>query len=158
MNDMMTYSDGVISVWCTECGHCEMIPASVDTYEAIMNQSDLIQNILPDTDPGIREMFKTGWCDVCFNMSTSLLPDKAICEILDHAVRLDLLTEEDKKEVEEAMCLYLDPQRYIIDLLTELEWHDGSDEETEDLRPQLKEFREKIMEICKKAMDGEYDD
>lgn len=158
MNDMVAYSDGVILVWCTECGHCEMIPASADTYKAVMDHSEPIQNILPDTDPAIREMFTSGWCGVCFNMSTSLLPDKAIYEILGHAVRLGLLTEEDRKEVEKAMCLYLDPQRFIIDMLTELEWCDGSDEETEDLRPQLKEFREKIMEICKKAIDGEYDD
>lgn len=158
MSDLATYSDGVISVWCTECGHYEMIPASVDTYEAIMDHSDPIQNILPDTDPAIREMFTSGWCDVCFKMNTSLLPDPAIEEILGHAVRLGLLSEKDKEDVMAASAVYLDPQRYLIDMLTELEWCDGSDEETEDLRPQLKEFREKILEVYKKAMDGEYDD
>ena len=158
MYDLITYHNGVISVYCKECGHCEEIPGTAEMYNAIVNRTMPIQDILPDVSPGIREMFRSGWCDICFKMNTSLLPNKAVYEILGHAVKLNLLTEEDKKEVEEAMCLYLDPQRYIIDMLTELEWCDGSDEETEDLRPQLKEFREKILEIYGKAMDGEYDD
>ena len=157
MNEYVSYNDGVVSVWCKECGHEENIPCTRDAYNAMMNRTAPIQNILPDTEPAIREMFTSGWCDICFKMNTSLLPDKVIHEILGHAVRLGLLTEEDKKEVEEAMCLYLDPQRYIIDMLTELEWQDG-DDGGEDLRPQLKEFREKILEIYKKAMDGEYND
>ena len=119
-----------------------------------MNRTRPIQDILPDVNPGIREMFRSGWCDICFKMNTSLMPDDAIEEILGHAVRLGLLTEEDKKDVMDASAVYLDPQRYLIDMLTELEWQDG-DDGGEDLRPQTREFRQKILEIYERVMHGE---
>ncbi len=155
--DNILYHDGTISVDCKECGPCEEIPATWEAYGDIIDRARPIQDILPDVRPEIREMFRSGWCDVCFKLSTSLMADEDINEILGHAVRLGLLSEEERKDVMDASALYLDPQRYLMDMLTELEWCDGSDGE-EDLSSQLTEFRQKILDIYDKAMHGGNDE
>lgn len=154
MYDLMTYHDGVISVWCSKCGHCEEIPGTPELYDRIRDRSEAIQDILPGVSPGTREMFISGQCDICFKLSTSYLDTDQLDTILAKAVRLGLLTEDEKGKVISASVLYLDNCQFLIDMLTELEWHDGSDGDI-DLRPQLREFRQKILEVREKAMAEE---
>lgn len=127
MNDLMTYDDGELTVFCRKCGHAETIKVSEKIYMEILEHKKAIQNIIPDVPAAIREMFTSGYCDVCFKLSTSCLSDETCHEILDFMKDKGIISPESHKEIDEASALYLDLQDLFIEILTEMEWQDDGD-------------------------------
>ena len=73
----------VYQVRCPECGEMKKIELSVEEYENLQRYyagEGLIQDMLPDIEPPIRELLKGGMCGECwigmFGMSPWEEPEK----------------------------------------------------------------------------------
>lgn len=141
----MHYSNGILTVCCSECGHAHEIPMTQDQLDALMMGKELIQNILPDTDPAIREAFKTGWCEVCYLLKTRDVSNgklhgilEAIKNISECPEELDYIWKNRHKED-------FDVNDAVIGLLEDAEWYDDVD--NEDWQKTVDSMRRKIVTI-----------
>lgn len=57
----------VIELQCVQCGELYEVEISAEQYQMLTSGQYLIQEVLPDLDPGIREMFISGICPICWN-------------------------------------------------------------------------------------------
>ena len=57
----------VVSLKCKNCGEVYKVELSAEQYQMLKSGDYLIQEILPDLDPGIRELFISGICPICWN-------------------------------------------------------------------------------------------
>ena len=149
--DNVGYHDGVLSVYCKMCGHCEEIKCSGRTAERVMNRREPIQNILPKVPADVREMFITGWCGVCYDLQLMHFPMKAIKDI--EKKMKELIPAEELPEDFE-----LTSTRDIMSMLEDLEWYDGETEGFQDLREQTKEIRAYISKVADLIDDGVFYD
>lgn len=56
-----------IKVECQYCGNKYLLDISEDQYNKLVEGKELIQNIIPEVDPGIREIFISGVCPDCWD-------------------------------------------------------------------------------------------
>lgn len=60
----------IVTISCMHCGKEFSVPMSEDQYNRLTNRfktGELIQNILPDVSPEIRELFISRTCAKCWN-------------------------------------------------------------------------------------------
>lgn len=57
----------IVIIRCTDCGRIFEIPCTDEQHKMLKDQSIAIQNIFPELDPGMRELFLTGMCNDCFD-------------------------------------------------------------------------------------------
>ena len=134
----MDPEDLVITVSCTECGLTKTVTGTEELCHALMRRTRPIQDLLPDTEPEIREMFISGWCDTCYKLNTSIFTDRALSAVWERAEELGLSDEKGS-------------QRQLRDLFRQLELS-GSDRKKAD------ELRRYVKEVWERMMEGEYDD
>ena len=148
---MIGYDGNYIHVGCKVCGHVEVIPASKKTYEDVLLRRGLIQDLLPDVSPDVREMFVTGWCGCCYDLQTMFFPKLAIEElnqfikdrfIFDGNFLTDDFSIGDNDDV--------------IAFLQEMEYYDGV--YIEEVDDALIDLRQKINELADRIDNGEFDE
>ena len=52
---------------CVQCGRQFTIPLTKDKLARIRKGEECIQNIIPEVEPGIRELFISGICPSCWD-------------------------------------------------------------------------------------------
>ena len=139
----MHYSNGILTICCSECGHAHEVPMTQDQLDALMMKKDLIQNILPDTDPAIREVFKTGWCEVCYLLKTQAVTNGKLRRILEALKDISECPEELEYIWENRHKEDFDVNDAIIGLLEDAEWYDGVD--NENWQKAIDDIRMKIL-------------
>lgn len=56
-----------VKVECQYCGKEYLLNISEDQYNKLLEGKELIQNIIPEVDPGIREILISGLCPKCWD-------------------------------------------------------------------------------------------
>lgn len=56
-----------VKVECQYCGNEYLLDISEDQYNKLQEGKELIQNIIPEVDPGIREILISGLCPKCWD-------------------------------------------------------------------------------------------
>ena len=62
MNNFVT-----VDIKCVSCGEVYHVHITPEQYHKICERKECIQDILPDVEPGIRELFISGICPECWN-------------------------------------------------------------------------------------------
>ena len=57
-------------VTCGECGDLWQVPMSVEQAARLTARCQCIQDIIPEVDSGLREMFISGMCPRCWDKMT----------------------------------------------------------------------------------------
>ena len=129
---------------CDECGHREQILCGANVADRVFEGREHIQDIFPNVDPGVRELFISGECGVCFSLDCLDFPQEALDDISRYASEL-----LDKN-------IQLKSKSALRHMLKDLEHSD--DTGIEDYFEKVQMVRDKIEEIADKIDDGEYDD
>ena len=75
--------DSTIRAWCTSCGHMISVPCTEAQWEGFRS-GRLIQNIFPGETAEVREILGgTGWCDACWSIRLSYLPEDRLKKLSD---------------------------------------------------------------------------
>ena len=56
-----------VSVECVSCGKVYHIDMTQEQYDRLLERKECIQDILPEVEPGIRELVISGICPECWN-------------------------------------------------------------------------------------------
>ena len=147
------YSNGLLTVSCTECGHQEHIRCDAETADAIINRKGLIQNLLPDESPDVREMFLSGWCGCCYDLNLMYFPQEA----------LDELTEIARKEFRNEKIYGFESSMDVKAFLAEVESLvyddlDGFNMTEQELESAIAVFRTAVHDIAERIEDGEFEE
>lgn len=136
----MEYKDGVLTVYCSECGHMEKVRCSERQLRMLQSGRECVQAIFPTMDPDIREMFtRTGWCGVCFSLNTGEVPFDKRGELLRDIGKI-------------LGGRFAGPPESLGDIkeiLTELEWEYEEGEEKD--RELCRKIREKVKDACREG-------
>lgn len=56
-----------VKIGCQYCNNEYILNISEDQYNKLQEGKELIQNIIPEVNPGIREILISGLCPECWN-------------------------------------------------------------------------------------------
>ena len=71
-NPIIEINDDVVTVGCRCCDNTYKIEMTPSQIRRVQEKDGLIQNILPDVKPAIRELFITGLCNDCWRKSLGI--------------------------------------------------------------------------------------
>ena len=153
MSEHMYYDEdnNILEVWCTECnGHFE-IPCTPEQYARLDDRTEVINKIFPDLPVGLRELFVSGMCGICFDGSTGFFRNSTSeMDKRAHDLHKRLFPDVPEKvvcrTVQDLYQLYKEIQDYV----TDYEDCDGFDpkayNDLEEITKALEGFTKEIEE------------